>query len=149
MSNNLLQQSNFFAQDFNQSLFFFYPKQFTLDLRLDGIQVINPVNVIGDFNSTNTTLDLIRTVNGQTEFNATSMSLEIIDVRLNNSFNFAPSSMSLETVNIRLSNADLNLTGTSISVVGLNKQIPIHFNSAPTANIIFIRESSLNISIAI
>lgn len=149
MSNNLLQQSNFFAQDFDQSLFFFYPKQFTLDLRLDGIEVINPVNVVGGFNPTNTTLDFIRTVNGFIDFNSANVSLEFIDVKLNNSFSFTPSSVNLETINTKLSNVNFDLMGAAVSTIGLNKQIPIQFSSAPTADIIFIRESSLNISISI
>lgn len=149
MSNNLLQQSNFFAQDFDQSLFFFYPKQFTLDLRLDGIEVINPVNVIGDFNSTNATLDIIGTVNGYIDFNSANVALGFVDVKLNNSFSFAPSSVSLEAINTKQANVNLDLIGVTISVIGLNKQIPTQFSSAPTADIIFIRESSLNISIAI
>lgn len=149
MSNNLLQQSNFFAQDFDQSLFFFYPKQFTLDLRLDGIEVINPVNVVGGFNSTNTTLDFIRTVNGFINFNSSNVSLEFIDVKLNNSFSFTPSSVNLETINTKTSNVNFDLIGITVSVIGLNKQIPTQFSSTPTADIVFIRESSLNISIAI
>lgn len=149
MSNNLLQQTNFFSQDFDQSLFFFYPKQFTFDLKLDGIEVINPTDPVFDFNPTSIGIDFVRSVNGSFAFNRSQVSTEFINTRLMNSFNFVMSELSLNFINAKLGVTTFNLPNNIIAVLGLNKQTQVQFDPAPVSNIIFIRESSLNISIAI
>lgn len=149
MSNNLLQQTNFFSQDFDQSLFFFYPKQFTFDLKLDGVEVINPTDPVFDFNPTSIGIDFVRSVNGSFAFNVAQVSLEFINTRHTNSFNFAMSELSLNFINAKLGVTTFNLPSSLLAVIGLNKQTQVQFNSTQSSDIIFIRESSLNISIAI
>lgn len=149
MSNNLLQQTNFFSQDFDQSLFFFYPKQFIFDLKLDGIEVINPTDPVFDFNPTSIGIDFVRSVNGSFAFNATQVSLEFINTRYTNSFNFAMAELSLNFINAKLGVTTFNLPSSLLAVIGLNKQTQVQFNPTQSSDIIFIRESSLNISIVI
>lgn len=149
MSNNLLQQTNFFSQDFDQSLFFFYPKQFTFDLRLDGIEVINPANPMINFEQAPAGIDFVRSVNGSFAFNAIQVSLDFINTRHTNSFNFTVSDLSSNFINAKLSVTTFSLPSSILAVIGLNKQTQVQFNPTQSSDIIFIRESSINISIAI
>jgi hypothetical protein len=129
MSNNLLHQANLFGQDFDQSLFFFRPKQFTFDLKLDDLEIVNTSNPFLNFNSEPIKVDFIDSKNTIFEFNTNSLSVDIIRSK---SSKFSFSGM-----------------GINLGILTANKTLNSQFTNTINSNIVFVRESFLSISISI
>lgn len=129
MSNNLLNRSNYFSPDFDQSLFFFYPKQFTLTLSLNGIEVMN--------------------VAGESAFVPVDSSLKILLTQYSVG-NFAEAMPSIKIVNMA-QNAATSFAADAIKsyIVFTRDSLNTQFAVANASPIIFIKESSTSFNVEV
>lgn len=128
MSNNLLHQANLFGQDFDQNLFFFYPKQFTFDLKLNDLEVIESSPNITDFSKSDCS----------TMFINMKESFALLQ----------PNEVQLLTIQSKLSITEIESYGSILNCININKVVS-DFNPVQAGSSIFIRESTLNITITI